>query len=256
MLFEQVAIPRTPFLPVFQGDFDKYSRELTLALTTQVTDLWARAETLDNDSNIQDKVIKQAYIDDLAVGNAQIANLAVTTLKIGLLAVDTAQIAALAITEAKIGALAVTTAKIGLLQVTSATIENLTVGTGKITANAITGITSAYTSGSITCSAETETTVQTCVLTTTGQSVYLTATIQAYISTTPTTNDVLLYRGSTLLAPWYSLMFNLSYTMYTVAFLDVTPAAGDHTYTLRINNVSSTNIYAQSRSMLTMEIKK
>ena len=88
MVFEKVQVPQATVLPVFAGDFKRYSNDLSVALTAQITTLWARAETLDLNSNIQDKVIKTAYIDDLAVGTAQIANLAVTNAKIDTLAVS------------------------------------------------------------------------------------------------------------------------------------------------------------------------
>ena len=121
MVFEQVNQPRSIFLPTFAGDFNKYSSELTLSLTTHVRELWARAETLDANSNIADKVIKTAYIDDLAVG--------------------TAQIAALSVTAAQIADATITTAKIGLLQVTDALIGSCAVGkllAGSITSKIIT----------------------------------------------------------------------------------------------------------------------
>lgn len=95
MVFEKVMVPQATVLPVFAGDFKRYSNDLTVALTAQITTLWARAETLDLNSNIQDKVIKTAYIDDLAVTNAQIANCAVSKLTAGSI---TSQIITLALT--------------------------------------------------------------------------------------------------------------------------------------------------------------
>ena len=131
MVFEKVQVPQATVLPVFAGDFKRYSNDLTVALTAQITTLWARAETLDLNSNIQDKVIKTAYIDDLAVGTAQIAALSVTSAKIALLAVGTAQIDALAVTDAKINTLSVGKLTAGTITSQSITMA-LTGGVGDV----------------------------------------------------------------------------------------------------------------------------
>jgi hypothetical protein len=78
MVDKQVNMPRTVFIPEFAGDFKRYSQDLNLALTSHIRELWARAESLDKNSNIQDGVIKTAYIENAAVGTAQIGLLAVT----------------------------------------------------------------------------------------------------------------------------------------------------------------------------------
>ena len=131
MVFEKVQVPQATVLPVFAGNFKRYSNDLTVALTAQITTLWARAETLDLNSNIQDKVIKTAYIDDLAVGTAQIAALSVTSAKIALLAVGTAQIDALAVTDAKINTLSVGKLTAGTITSQSITMA-LTGGAGDV----------------------------------------------------------------------------------------------------------------------------
>jgi len=131
VVFEKVNIPQATVLPVFAGNFKRYSNDLTVALTAQITTLWARAETLDLNSNIQDKVIKTAYIADLAVGTAQIDALSVTSAKIALLAVGTAQIDALAVTDAKINTLSVGKLTAGTITSQSITLA-LIGGTGDV----------------------------------------------------------------------------------------------------------------------------
>ena len=78
------------------------------------------------------RITGQTTIDNGVITNAMIANLAVTTGKIADLAVTVAKIGNLAVTEGKIANLAVATGKIADLAVTTAKIANLAVDTGKI----------------------------------------------------------------------------------------------------------------------------
>ncbi|WP_159151151.1 hypothetical protein [Enterococcus gallinarum] len=89
-------------------------------------------------TTIDNGVIKNAQIADLAVSNGKIANLAVTEGKIGNLAVTNAKIASLAVTEGKIGDAAITNAKIGNLAVSEAKIADLAVSSAKIANLAVT----------------------------------------------------------------------------------------------------------------------
>ncbi|WP_229078474.1 hypothetical protein [Enterococcus gallinarum] len=89
-------------------------------------------------TTIDNGVIKNAQIADLAVSNGKIANLAVTEGKIGNLAVANAKIASLAVTEGKIGDAAITNAKIGNLAVSEAKIADLAVSSAKIANLAVT----------------------------------------------------------------------------------------------------------------------
>ncbi len=57
MVETQMNIPRKIILPTFTGNMKKYVTELTFALNTEIMQLWARAETLDENSNIQDGLI-------------------------------------------------------------------------------------------------------------------------------------------------------------------------------------------------------
>jgi len=95
MEWSQVNIPRGVLLPTFAGNFQAYSRDLTFALTQEIQQLWARAETLDTDSNIADGVIGTLYIADAAVTNAKIVTCSIDKLTAGTI---TSQAITLAVT--------------------------------------------------------------------------------------------------------------------------------------------------------------
>lgn len=199
-------------------------------------------------AKIDDLAVTTAKIALLAVGSAQIADLAVGSAKIALLAVGTAQIANAAITEAKIDDLAVTTAKI----------DDLAVSTLKIEDNAVTIPTSAYTAGSVSCTASTWVTIQSVSFTSTGQPVFINFSFLFDIDSVggATNFDIRLQRnGSTIWSMTGIRNFDSGggANVRAGAVGDL-PSAGSVTYNLEVNSLATHN--ASARSLLALECKK
>lgn len=188
------------------------------------------------------------YIDGAAIGTAYIADAAITQAKIGNLAVGSAQIADAAITTAKIGSAAVDTLQLA--------------------GQAVTIPVSAYTSGNITITGSTETTVQSVSLTSTGAPIFLlfTANIRNgnglveagdsyYYNPVPT--EIRIYRGATQIQ---RTSFSESGAM-AVTIKD-TAGAGNVTYYAKAYSIGGTqadgssNAVVSARSLFLLETKR
>jgi hypothetical protein len=177
------------------------------------------------------------YIASAAIGTAYIANAAITQAKIGNAAVGSAQIADAAITTAKIG-----TAQIDTL---------------RLAGRAVTFPQSAYTGGTI--NGNSELTLQTITVSSTGEPALLVFSAYIYCST----NEVLtfnLYRDGVLIytagggANYYQQIGGQQVECGTV--IDQ-PAAGTHTYTMTIGNSGTTaGLWGSSRCMTYLECKR
>lgn len=152
-----------------------------------------------------------------------------------------------AVTTPKLADSAVTTIKIGDLQVSTLKIED----------QAVTIPVSAFTSGTLG-SINSETTIQTASITSTGAPIAIIVSAESGIDT-GTANDVTykIKRGATTLYTSDSYDFPNNQSLPFAAAIADTPGAGTFTYTLTANETGGggTN-FAKNRSIILLETKK
>ena len=198
-------------------------------------------------ANIANATITNANIANAAVQAANIADATITGAKIGSATITNANIANATIETAKIANGAITNAQIFDAAITTAKIENAAISTAKIGNNMVTFpqfLQGAHTTTLLSTNTA-ETTLVTFTVYNSGAPAQLTATMNSsHRNNVPLTiaNEYAqfnfkLYRGSNLLTGFLNQLvggFNLSSTIITK--LD-NPGAGNHTYTLKVQNV-------------------
>lgn len=182
--------------------------------------------------------IKKAVIGEATIGSAQIADASIINAKIGTAAIGTANIAGAAITTALIATAAITNAKIG----------NAEVGTLTIAGNAVTIPVSAYSGGSISCTAGSNTSVQTASINSSGAPV----AIWASVNSQPVGGFVTaqIYRDGSAVGPL--ITSSITETL-NLMYVDI-PGGGLHTFDLVIFNSTGSN--ASGRMLALLETKR
>jgi predicted phage tail protein len=170
-----------------------------------------------------------------------------------------ANIANAVITGAKIASATITGAKITDATIENAKIANLTIGTTKIANNAITTIQSAFTQAGTAISKVTEGTIQSVSITTTGGDLVIIFSFDCVVTDGgyDTNGWFNLYRGTTQLSNDILFATDASEDgVNCAATYQEAPSAGTYTYYVKAFVDDGSNMNAQHRSIVVMEMKK